>query len=109
MQSTVYRTDTYNGYLTTQEEAIELGRMLADTGIIKNIFYNDPAVISDFNSYVASQDLSGVMSEENYHWDHFHVRILDEYRGIEMSVSCEDTIFTYYLPGKIEEEIRWLG
>ncbi len=58
----------------------DLGRMFADTGIIKYIFYNDPAVQSDFNTYVRSKGLPGVMQYEDNHHHHFHVRIADQYR-----------------------------
>ncbi len=62
-----------------QNKSKELGRLFANTGVIKLIFYNDSAVESDFNNYVQEKGLSGNMQYWPNHEDHFHVRILDSY------------------------------
>ncbi len=69
------------------ERSKVLGRMFADTGVIKMIFYNDVSVQSDFNSYVASKGLPGIMKSWPNHNNHFHVRIDDKYAG-PVSESC---------------------
>lgn len=87
----------------TVDRARELGRMLADTGIVKNIFYNVTSVQNDFNAYVQTSNLSGVMSFEAGHYDHFHLRINDEFRGAT-STSCADASATV-LPGILRREV----
>ena len=57
--------------------------MFADTKVIKNIFYNDTSVQQDFNAYVASKGYPGKMSSESGHDNHFHVRLLDDFKGPE--------------------------
>jgi len=66
----------------TTEDAIKMGRFFADTNVIKSILYNDPDVIADFNSYVKENGLNGKMKFLDGHYNHFHVTILDEYRGV---------------------------
>ena len=65
------------------EKSKALARMFADTKVIKNIFYNDTSVQQDFNAYVASKGYPGKMSSESGHDNHFHVRLLDDFKGPE--------------------------
>jgi len=97
-------SSTAGGTFNTVAKATELARMLADTGIIKNIFYNVTSVQNDFNAYTQSNALSGVMSFEDGHFDHFHVRINDEYRG-STSTSCADTAASVLLPFSKREKV----
>lgn len=69
------------------EKSKEMGRLFADTGVIKYIFYNDSSVQNDFNNYVQQKGLPGRMQHEPGHADHFHVRILEDYR-LETRTSC---------------------
>lgn len=62
------------------EMSKELGRMFADTGIIKLIYYNDSAVQNDVNSYAESKGVTANMQSWTGHEDHFHVRVKDEYK-----------------------------
>src|SRR3972149_9672596 len=54
------------------EKSKELGRMFADTGVIKLVFYNDTSVQNDFNAYARSKGLSSKMQYSSGHADHFH-------------------------------------
>lgn len=55
--------------------AIELGKIFMDTKSIIYIFYNDTAVQKEVNGYVSQNNLSGSMTTEPGHLNHFHVRI----------------------------------
>lgn len=62
------------------EMSKELGRMFADTGIIKLIYYNDKAVQDDVNAYAASKGVTADMQNWTGHENHFHVRVKDDYK-----------------------------
>jgi len=72
------------------EKSKELGRMFADTGVIKVIFYNDNAVQNDFNAYVQSKGLQSKMESWPGHENHFHVRIFDDFR-LKTSGGCSES------------------
>lgn len=72
------------------EKSKELGRMFADTGVIKVIFYNDTAVQNDFNAYIQSKGLPSKMESWPGHENHFHVRILDDFR-LKTSGGCSES------------------
>lgn len=63
-----------------REKSIELAKMLADTGVVEVIFYNDPAVIKAFNDYVKEKGLPGRMEPWPNHYNHFHLRILSQFK-----------------------------
>ena len=65
-----------------EAKTIELAKLFIDTGIIKNIFFNDGDVAAATNAYAIASGNPGVMSYWDGHEDHFHVRIADEFRGI---------------------------
>lgn len=62
------------------EMSKELARMFADTGIVELIYYNDKAVQDDFNAYAKSKGLPATMESWSGHDNHFHVRVLDDYK-----------------------------
>jgi hypothetical protein len=67
-----------------QQKSKDLAQLFADTGIIEKILYNDSAVQNDFNSYTASKGVPGKMQYYDGHANHFHVRILPEYKLASM-------------------------
>jgi len=72
------------------EKSKELGRMFADTNVIKLIFYNGTAVQNDFNSYAQGKGLSSKMQYSSGHENHFHVRILDDFI-LKSSGGCSES------------------
>lgn len=98
-------SSTVGGSFGTNQKAKELGRMLADTGIVKLIFYNVTDVQNDFNTYVQQNNLSGNMSYSDGHFDHFHLRINDEFLGPD-STSCNSSAAAFnFIPiaAKVED------
>lgn len=73
-----------NGYysgstpMVSADRAIQLGKWIYDTGEVKIIFYNDPQVQAAVNDYANNPNF---MITAPGHWNHFHVRLKDEYRG----------------------------
>ncbi len=61
--------------------SIELGKLFVDSGLIQVIYFNDTAVQAAVNAYAVSKGLpSSLMQSWPNHDNHFHVRILDQYR-----------------------------
>lgn len=79
-----------DGYFTASrpmvsaDKAIQLGKWMHDTGEVKEIYYNHREVQDAVNDYANN---SHFMFTQPYHWNHFHVRLKDEYRG-SASESC---------------------
>jgi hypothetical protein len=78
----IYSVDGFMANVSGNREAsIELGKLFVDTGIVKEIYYNDSAVQQAVNSYAASKgESSNFMYYQPGHEDHFHVRLDDRYR-----------------------------
>ena len=82
----------------TAAGSIRLAQMFADTGIIEVIGYRDNRVISAYDEYADLFGLPGYVGYWDGHADHFHVRILQEYRDEdgdgeeERSAGCDDGI-----------------
>lgn len=71
----------------SRDKSIQLGKWFIDTGIIKMIFYNDTTVQQAVNDYAKSVGKSGYMRSWPGHENHFHVRILDQYK-LPTSLGC---------------------
>ena len=64
----------------SREKTLELAKMFVDTGIVTNIFFNDPYVINASNAYAQQKGVNFKMQSLANHDNHFHVRIENEYR-----------------------------
>jgi hypothetical protein len=82
----------------TAVNSIRLAQLFADTGIIEVIGYRDNRVISAYDEYADLFGLPGYVGYWDGHADHFHVRILQEYRDEdgdgheERSTGCDGSI-----------------
>lgn len=64
-----------------RDKSIQLGKWLVDTGVVKLVLYNDTNVRNAVNSYAKSKGQAGdFMQAYPGHDEHFHVRLLDQYR-----------------------------
>jgi murein endopeptidase len=84
--------------------AIELGKMIADTGTVEYIFYNDPAVNSAVNSYMKSKKLPGKIEPWSGHDDHFHLRVTDGAKvkgSTNAGATCPITTSSYTPPADV--------
>lgn len=61
--------------------SIRLAQLFADTKQVKIIGYQDQRVINDYAAYAGGRGLPGSVAPWSGHADHFHVRILDQYKG----------------------------
>lgn len=70
------------------EKSIQLGKWLAETGLVKEVYYNDSVVQKAVNDYAKQKGLPMNMFSQPGHEDHFHLRIQDRFRGTA-SESCK--------------------
>jgi hypothetical protein len=83
-------------FVSNEAKAVELGKMFADKKLVKEIYYNIVPVQNMVNPYAkqigaSNYSLHGVnsfMYTQKHHYNHFHVRILDKYKGPKSS-QCE--------------------
>ena len=69
-------------------KSIQLGKWLAETGLVKEVYYNDLVVQKAVNDYAKQNGLPMNMFSWPGHEDHFHLRIQDRFRG-PTSESCK--------------------
>lgn len=63
-------------------KSLQLAQIIARTGTVKQIFYNDAWVIDEFNAWAQANGIVTRMQWVENHHHHFHIRLLDEYRGV---------------------------
>jgi hypothetical protein len=84
-------------FISSQQKAIEMGKMFADLGTVKEIYYDDAPVLPPVNQYARAKnaDIYSVHGKGEFmffqknHYNHFHVRLQNKFKG-PYATSCQN-------------------